>query len=270
MRLLVSRQNIGLWAATYIQQQVASFLPSESRPFVLGLPTGGTVLDMYAYLRRFYAQGQLDFSHIVTFNMDEYVGLPPSDPHSYHAYMKTNLFDGVNIPPQNTHLLDGMAADLQQTCDDYETRIRAAGGIRLFLGGVGRNGHLAFNEPGSAFTSRTRPVTLEPGTRRANARFFDGNEKEVPTQALSVGIGTVLDARELLFLACGEQKAAAVARLSQGEITPAWPITALKTHPNATLLTDEAAATLLTGSVKQALQHEQAKYPQATVWQVQI
>ena len=270
MRLLVSRQNIGQQAATYIKQQVASFAPSENKPFVLGLPTGATVVDMYRFLCEMYSNGQLDFSHIVTFNMDEYVGLTPDDPNSYHFYMREHLFKHVNLKPSNTHILDGLAADLQAVCDAYENSIRQAGGIRLFLGGVGRNGHLAFNEPGSAFTSRTRPVTLEPSTRQANSRFFNNDVSRVPAQALTVGIGTVLDAEELLFLASGEQKAQAVARLSQGEISPQWPITALKTHPNATLLVDEAAAAQLTGQVRRDLLIQQRQHPQASAWCVEI
>lgn len=270
MHLLVSQQNIGHWAATYIQQKIAAFAPNQQRPFVLGLPTGGTVVDMYARLCTLCQQGQLDFSSVITFNMDEYVGLSPDDPHSYHFYMKHHLFDGINLPPTQAHLLNGQATDLQKECDAYESAIIQAGGIHLFLGGVGRNGHLAFNEPGSPFTSRTRPVTLEPSTRKANSRFFDGDEARVPTQALSVGIGTVLDAQELLFLASGAQKAQAVSRLSQGEITPAWPITALKTHPHATLLIDEAAATELTGTVRQKLQEEKDKAPSAPVWCVNL
>ena len=270
MRLLVSRQNIGLLAAQYIQKQIQDFGPGASRPFVLGLPTGGTVLDMYKFLCDFYKSGRLDFSHVVTFNMDEYVGLPPADPQSYHFYMKKNLFAHVNLPPKQAHLLNGQAADLQKECDAYEKAIRNAGGIHLFLGGVGRNGHLAFNEPGSAFTSRTRPVVLEPGTRRANARFFDGDETRVPQKALSVGIGTVLAAKEILFLASGEQKAQAVARLSLGEITTQWPITALKTHPKATLLVDELAASLLTGDVQKQLLIKQEKNPKAITWSVEI
>ena len=270
MQLLVSRQNIGKLAATYIRQKVTAFVPSENKPFVLGLPTGATVVDMYRFLCEMYERRELDFSHIVTFNMDEYVGLTPNDPNSYHFYMQEHLFSRVNLQPSNTHILDGLSADLQATCDAYENAIKQAGKIHLFLGGVGRNGHLAFNEPGSSFTSRTRPITLEPSTRQANSRFFNNDVSRVPTQALTVGIGTVLDAEELLFLASGEQKAQAVARLSQGEITPKWPITALKTHANATLLVDEAAASQLTGEVKQALLTQQRQQPHAQTWSVEI
>ena len=270
MHLIVTKQDIGLWAASYIHRRITEFSPCSTKPFVLGLPTGATVLSMYKFLREFHQQGKLDFSHLVTFNMDEYVGLSPQDSQSYHFYMKQNLFDSVNIPTQNIHLLNGLAADLDAECNTYEQAIQAAGGIELFIGGVGRNGHLAFNEPGSSFTSRTRPVTLEPNTRQVNSRFFDNDISRVPTQALSVGIGTVLAARELLFLANGEQKAPAVARLSTGEITPQWPITALKTHPNATLLVDEEAAKLLTGEVRQRLEHAKNTQPDQPDWRIEI
>lgn len=270
MRLVVSKQDIGPWAASFIQSRVQAFAPTAQKPFVLGLPTGGTVEGMYACLCQLHQQGKLDFQHIYTFNMDEYVGLSPQDPHSYHYYMKTHLFDGVNLPPAQTHILNGLADNLQQECDAYEQKIKQVGTIHLFLGGVGQNGHLAFNEPGTAFTSRTHPVTLEPSTRQANARFFNGELSRVPQQALSVGIGTILEAQEILFLASGQHKASAVARLSLGEITPQWPITALKTHPRATLLVDEDAASLLTGPALQQLTQLKQQQPHAPVWQLEI
>ena len=211
----------------------------------MGLPTGGTVIDMYAALCGLVKNGKISFKDIVTFNMDEYVGLPPTHPQSYHYYMHRNLFDHVDAPAENIHILNGLATDVIQECAQYETAITQAGGIDLFLGGVGRNGHLAFNEPGSALDSRTRQIKLEQNTLQANSRFFNDDVSQVPTHALTVGIGTVLAAKELLFLASGDSKAQAVARLMRGNITPQWPITALKTHPNATLLVDEEAASEL-------------------------
>ena len=269
MRLLVSRQNIGRLAAAHIATQ-AALVQAQKNFFVLGLPTGETVLEMYRFLCESARKKEIDFSHIITFNMDEYVGLPPTDPQSYHYYMEQNLFKQVSLSPAQTHIPNAMASDLEKSCAQYEQAIYMCGGIDLFVGGVGRNGHLAFNEPGSSFSSRTRPVELTPSTRQSNARFFEGDIQRVPTQALSVGIGTVLDARELLFLANGAHKAEAVARLSQGKITPQWPITALKTHPRATLLVDEAAASLLTGPVQQTLLAQQAKFPEANTWTVNL
>lgn len=261
MRLLVLQQDLGIWAAEQICQKVHAFSPTAKKPFVLGLPTGGTVEGMYAHLCKLCQKGQLDFSHIITFNMDEYAGLSPQDPQSYHYYMQHHLFNGVNLPENQRHILNGQAADFHAECDAYEQAISQAGGIHLFLGGVGRNGHIAFNEPGSSFASRTRLVKLEENTRQANARFFDADVSRVPTHALSVGIGTVLAAKEILFLASGNAKAQAVARLALGEITTAWPITALKTHPHATLLVDVEATSALPQAMQELIHKQLAQHP---------
>ena len=211
MKLVITSHNLGLWAASYICHR---WQTANKRPFVLGLPTGGTVEEMYAALSGLVKNGKMSFQDIVSFNMDEYVGLAPQHEQSYHYYMQYHLF----------------------------SHVEQIGGIDLFLGGVGRNGHLAFNEPGSAFDSRTRVIELTQDTILANSRFFDNDPSKVPTRALSVGIGTVLAAKEVFILACGSSKAKAVAQAAQGEITTQWPITALRTHNNATLLVDEAAA----------------------------
>lgn len=247
MKLIISSHNLGLWAASHI---CARWAAAHKKPFVLGLPTGGTVEDMYAALSGLVKNGKMSFQDIVSFNMDEYVGLAPEHDQSYHYYMNHHLFSHVDAKPENVHILNGLAKDLDQECANYEAAIKQAGGIDLFLGGVGRNGHLAFNEPGSALDSKTRVIELTQNTIEANSRFFNNDTSKVPTRALSVGIGTILAAKELLFLASGQAKAQAVARLTQGEITPQWPITALKTHPNATLLIDEAAASALSADIQ--------------------
>lgn len=262
MKLIITSHNLGLWAASYIRQRVQS---AADKSFVLGLPTGGTVVDMYAALSGLVKNKKMSFQNIISFNMDEYVGLPPSHEQSYHYYMKENLFDHVDMKPEHIHILNGQATDLEKECATYEAEIKKAGGIDLFLGGVGRNGHLAFNEPGSSFDSRTRVMNLTPSTRQANSRFFQNDISQVPTQALTVGIGTVLDARELLFLASGTSKAEAVSRLATGEITTAWPITALKTHPQATLLIDDEAASALPAPVLQQLKQARAEHPQQDI-----
>ncbi len=262
MKLIITSHNLGLWAASYVQHRVQA---THKKPFVLGLPTGGTVVDMYAALSALVKNGKLSFHDIVTFNMDEYVGLSPEHDQSYHYYMKHNLFDHVDALPEHIHILNGQASDLHAECENYEKAIVNAGGIDLFLGGVGRNGHLAFNEPGSAFTSHTRVMKLTDSTRQANSRFFNNDVSQVPTQALTVGIGTVLDAKELLFLANGEAKAQAVARLAEGEISEQWPITALKTHPHATLLIDDAAASALAPAILQQIREARAKQPQQDI-----
>lgn len=268
MRLVVTNINLGLWAAAYIKEKINAFSPTSEKPFVIGLPTGGTVEDMYANLRLFHKEGLLDFKNVVTFNMDEYVGLPHDHPQSYHSYMRRHLFDGVNLRPENTHILNGEAADLAAECAGFEAAIAHAGGIDLFVGGVGRNGHIAFNEPGSPFSTRTRQVELTPSTIQANARFFFNDENRVPKTALSVGIGTVTDAKEVLFLASGDKKAQAVARVMQPGQDVNCPLTALKLHPNATLLADPQACSLLTGPAREKLSEQMAKIPNATQWMI--
>ncbi len=259
MKLIITSHNLGLWAADYIR---ARWQQKEKKPFVLGLPTGGTVVDMYAALCGLVKNGKMSFKDIVTFNMDEYVGLPPSSPQSYHYYMNQHLFNHVDIPAKQIHILDGQSADFTQTCTQYEQAIAQVGGIDLFLGGVGRNGHLAFNEPGSALDSHTRVIQLEESTRQANSRFFDNDVSKVPTHALTVGIGTVLAAKELLFLASGTEKAQAVARLAQGNIDIQWPITALKTHPQSILLVDEQAASKLDKNILADWQNLRQEMPE--------
>jgi glucosamine-6-phosphate deaminase len=270
MRLVVSHINLGQWAAEYIQGKINAFAPTEEKPFKMGLPTGGTAVDMYANLKRIHQEGSLNFQHVITFNMDEYVGIPKTHPESYHSFMHQNLFSGINIQSENVHILNGEAKDLQAECDAYEKAITQAGGIDLFLGGVGQNGHLAFNEPGSSFNSRTRLVDLTENTIQANARFFQNDTTLVPKQALTVGIGTITDAKEVLCLAIGDKKAAAVARVMQPGTDVNCPITALKLHPNATLLVDEEACALLDTKSLARLKTLQEAEPNATHWCLEI
>lgn len=177
-----------LWIANYIKERIKQFKPTADRPFVLGLPTGSSPIGTYKKLVDLYKQGELSFEHVVTFNMDEYVGLPRDHPESYHSFMWNNLFMHVDIKPENVHILDGNAADLDEECKKFEAEIARVGGIELFLGGIGPDGHIAFNEPGSSLTSRTRVKTLAYETIIANARFFDGDVSKVPKLALTVGV----------------------------------------------------------------------------------
>lgn len=174
--------------ATYIKERIKQFNPDENRPFVLGLPTGSSPIGTYKRLVDFHKAGELSFKHVVTFNMDEYVGLPRDHPESYHSFMWNNLFMHVDINPENVHILDGTAPDLDEECKKFEAEIAKVGGIELFLGGIGPDGHIAFNEPGSSLTSRTRVKTLAYETIIANARFFDGDISKVPKLALTVGV----------------------------------------------------------------------------------
>lgn len=213
---------------------------------VLGLATGGTPLGLYRELIRMHGEDGVDFSKTTTFNLDEYLGLPPDHPQSYHRFMRENLFRHVNIPDRFIHVPDGMALDVEEHCHWYEDEIVRAGGLDLQVLGIGANGHLAFNEPGSSLGSRTRVKTLTQKTREDNARFF-GALQEVPRYAITMGIGTIMEARELLLLASGERKAEAVRAAVEGPVTAMVPASIVQMHPRAFLVVDRAAAAGLQG-----------------------
>jgi len=211
---------------------------------VLGLATGSTPLGLYRELAALVAANLLDFSLVTTFNLDEYVGLSPSHPQSYAHFMRENLFRYVKIPAVSTHLPNGMAKDIPKHCDEYEASIRRAGGIDLQLLGIGADGHIGFNEPTSSLASRTRLKTLTARTIADNARFF-GSEAEVPRHVITMGVGTIMEARHCLVMATGAGKAKAVATMVEGAISAICPATALQMHPRCTLIIDEPAATEL-------------------------
>lgn len=211
---------------------------------VLGLATGGTMLPVYAHLREAHRDG-LSLARITSFNLDEYVGLPPEHPASYHRYMRENLFDGTDADAARIYLPRGDAPDPQQEADRYEAKIEAVGGIDLQLLGIGRNGHIGFNEPTSSLGSRTRVKTLTEDTRMANLRFFD-DEAQVPQFAITMGIQTILSARHCLLLATGREKAAAVRGMVEGPVSAFCPASALQMHPRATVVLDPDAAEALT------------------------
>ena len=199
MRLVIldNYDAVSMWAAKYIRNKIRSFNPGPDRYFVLGLPTGGTPVGTYKKLIEFHKKGKISFKYVKTFNMDEYVNLPRDHPESYHSFMWNNFFKHIDIDPQNAHILDGNANDLVEECNEFERKMKAAGGVNLFVGGIGPDGHIAFNEPGSSLVSRTRVKTLAQDTILANARFFDNDLSQVPRQALTVGVGTVMDAEEV-------------------------------------------------------------------------
>lgn len=226
-------------AAGFFRKQLATKPAS-----VLGLATGGTPLGLYRELAAMASRGLLDFSAATTFNLDEYVGLGPEHPQSYAAYMRRNLWDLVNLERRRTHLPDGLAADIPAHCEQYEEAIRAVGGIDLQLLGIGSDGHIGFNEPGSALGSRTRIKTLTPETIRDNARFF-GSEAAVPHHVITMGVGTIMEARHCLVLATSAGKAEAVAAMTEGPITAEVPASVLQFHRKCTLVIDETAAAKL-------------------------
>jgi glucosamine-6-phosphate deaminase len=213
---------------------------------VLGLATGGTPVACYRELIRRHREEDLDFSAVTTFNLDEYVGLAGDHPQSFRHFMKEHLFDHINVDPESTHVPNGIADDLTSHAAAYEEAIRHAGGIELQLLGIGKNGHIAFNEPGAPFESRTRVVRLAGSTIKSNARFFDSAD-EVPREAITMGIGTILEAGQILLLATGAGKAAAVRDAVEGPVHTNHPASLLRTHSNVTFVLDEAAAAQLSG-----------------------
>ena len=244
MRLIIESDSkqVARWAADYIITQITAKAKHTTSPFVLGLPTGSTPLETYKELIRRHKAGDVSFKNVITFNMDEYVGLPEEHPESYHSFMWNNFFSHIDIDPANVNILNGNAEDLAKECADYEARIAETGGIDLFMGGVGEDGHIAFNEPFSSLTSRTRMKTLTQDTIQVNSRFFGGDISLVPKTALTVGVGTVLAAKRVLILATGPKKARAVRHGVEGSYNHQWTISALQVHPNGILVCDDDAA----------------------------
>ena len=243
MRVIIEPNGgqVSAWGAAYIAKRINEHNKKEKRPFVLGLPTGSTPLGTYKKLIEYCKAGKVSFANVVTFNMDEYVGIPKDHPESYHSFMWNNFFSHIDIKPENVNILNGNAPDLCKECADYEARIRAAGGIDLFMGGIGPDGHLAFNEPFSSLNSRTRVKALTKDTIIANSRFFGGNVDLVPKTALTVGVGTVMDAREVMILTMGHNKARALAAGIEGSYSHQWTISALQVHPKGIIVCDEDA-----------------------------
>ena len=243
MRLIIQPDYDALsqWVAQYVVKVINAFSPSQDKPFVLGLPTGSSPLGMYKKLIELNKKGEISFQNVVTFNMDEYVGLSETHPESYHAFMWNNFFSHIDIKKENVHILNGNATDLQKECEQYEAKIKEFGGVQLFLGGIGPDGHIAFNEPGSSLGSRTRLKALKTDTIIANSRFFNNDVNKVPKTALTVGVGTILDAKEVVILVNGHNKARALKHAVEGAVTQQWTITALQLHPNGMIVCDESA-----------------------------
>lgn len=221
--------------------KINEYAPTADRHFVLGCPTGGTPVPVYKKLVEFHKAGLLDFQHVTTFNMDEYCNLPESHPESYHTFMWENLFKHINIDPKNVHILNGNAPNLVAECDEYERKIEAAGGINLFMAGIGPDGHIAFNEPGSSLVSKTRVKTLAYDTIVANARFFDNDLAKVPRMALTVGVDTVMSAKEIVLLVTGSHKSMALYKAIEEGVSHMWTCSALQMHPNSMIVCDDDA-----------------------------
>ncbi|MCW8327578.1 glucosamine-6-phosphate deaminase [Photobacterium sp. SDRW27] len=241
MRLipLNEAKDVGLWSARYIADRINKFQPTADRPFVLGLPTGGTPLATYKRLIELYEAGEVSFKHVVTFNMDEYIGIPADHPESYRSFMYNNFFKFIDIQEENINLLNGNTDDHEAECQRYEEKIKSYGKINLFMGGVGNDGHIAFNEPASSLSSRTRIKTLTEDTRIANSRFFEGDMNQVPKYALTIGVGTLLDSHEIMILVTGHNKALALEAAVEGSVNHLWTVSALQLHPKSLIVCDE-------------------------------
>jgi len=243
MRILIrdNHDQVSQYVAEYVKDRILKWQPTPEKPFVLGLPTGSSPLGTYKKLIEYVKKGELSFKNVVTFNMDEYVNLKEDHPESYHAFMWDNFFKHIDIDPKNAHILDGNAKDLVAECEKFEADIKKHGGIEIFLGGIGTDGHMAFNEPGSSLTSRTRVKTLAYDTIVANARFFGGDIMKVPRMALTVGVGTVMDAREVIFIITGSHKAFALYKAVEEGVNHMWTVSAIQMHPKAMIVCDEDA-----------------------------
>uniref|UniRef100_A0A6M2DE11 Glucosamine-6-phosphate isomerase n=1 Tax=Xenopsylla cheopis TaxID=163159 RepID=A0A6M2DE11_XENCH len=243
MRLVILETSdcVAEWSAKYVLKRINDFKPNAEKYFALGLPTGGTPLGMYKKLIEYHKKGLISFKYVKTFNMDEYVDLPRDHPESYHYYMWNNFFKHIDIDPANVHILNGNAPDLEQECATFEQNILAAGGIDLFVGGIGPDGHIAFNEPGSSLVSRTRVKTLAQDTLDANARFFGNDINKVPKRALTVGVGTVMDAKEVMILITGSHKAFALYKAVEEGVNHMWTVSAFQQHPHTLMICDEDA-----------------------------
>ncbi len=243
MRLIIqpTYDMVSKWAANYVASRINEYNPSADKRFVLGLPTGSSPLGMYRELINLNKKEIVSFKYVTTFNMDEYVGLPDDHPESYHSFMYNNFFNHIDIDRKYVNILNGNARDLQQECDNYEEKIKNAGGIHLFVGGIGPDGHIAFNEPASSLASRTRIKTLTMDTIIANSRFFDNDINKVPKTALTVGVKTVLDAEEVMIIINGHNKARALAKVIEEGVNHMWTVSALQLHPKGIVVCDDAS-----------------------------
>jgi glucosamine-6-phosphate deaminase len=253
MRVIIepNYKSASKWAANYVAKKIRDFGPTKARPFVLGLPTGSSPIGMYNELVKLNKAGMVTFKNVITFNMDEYVNLPEDHPESYHSFMNKFLFSHIDIPKKNVNILNGNAPDLEAECAGYEEKIKKAGGVKLFVGGIGPDGHIAFNEPGSSLSSRTRIKTLTYDTIAANSRFFGNDINKVPKTALTVGVGTVMDAEEVLIIVNGHNKARALRHAVEEGVNHLWTISSLQMHPKGIIVCDEEATVeLRVGTVK--------------------
>lgn len=247
MRVIIKPdyQSLSQWAADYVVYRINKHHPTPKKPFVMGLPSGSTPLGMFEILARYYKERKVSFENVVFFGMGEYVGMGAGDEHGFQYYLWDKFLKYVNIKKEHVHFLDGLTKNFAKECANYEKAIAAAGGVDLFIGGVGEDGHIAFNEPYSSLNSRTRAKLLTPSTLQANSRFFDNDISKVPPMVLTIGIATMMDAAEVMILASGKSKATAVKNAIEGNITHVWPVSVLQQHQHGVFACDEAATAQL-------------------------
>jgi glucosamine-6-phosphate deaminase len=243
MRVIIQKdyEGVSAWAAAYVASSINNHKPTVKNPFVLGLPAGSSPLGMYEELIRLNKAKKVDFTNVVTFNMDEYVGIPEDHPESYHSFMWNNFFGHINIQKSNVNILNGNAKNLETECENYEQKIKRYGGVKLFVGGIGPDGHIAFNEPGSSLASRTRVKTLTEDTIIANSRFFGNDVNKVPKTALTVGVATIMDSQNVLIIVSGHNKARALQQAVEGGVNHMWIVSCLQLHPKGILVCDDAS-----------------------------
>ncbi len=258
MRLIIqpNADQIAKWAANYVVSKIKKANPTPEKPFKLALPTGSSPIKMYKELIRLHKNGVVSFENVITFNLDEYIGLDADHPQSYHHFMWNTFFNHIDIKKENVNIPNGVAEDIEAECAAYDQKIKDAGGIDLFLGGVGTDGHIAFNEPGSSLASRTRIKTLTTKTIVANSRFFDTVD-DVPKTAITVGIGTILESKEILILVDGSHKARALYHAVEGSVNQMWTVSALQLHRKGIIVCDyDACSDLRVGTYKYFLDIE--------------
>ena len=258
MRLIIqpNADQIAKWAANYVVSKIKKANPTPEKPFKLALPTGSSPIKMYKELIRLHKNGVVSFENVITFNLDEYIGLDADHPQSYHHFMWNTFFNHIDIKKENVNIPNGVAEDIEAECAAYDQKIKDAGGIDLFLGGVGTDGHIAFNEPGSSLSSRTRIKTLTTKTIVANSRFFDTVD-DVPKTAITVGVGTILESKEILILVDGSHKARALYHAVEGSVNQMWTVSALQLHRKGIIVCDyDACSDLRVGTYKYFLDIE--------------
>ena len=243
MRIIIhdSYEALSKWTAHYIAKRIKEFNPSEERPFVLGLPAGMSPIGTYQQLVSLHQDGKVTFRNVVAYGLNEYVGIPHDHPQSHYSVLWHNFFSQIDIQPDNVRLLDGNVSDFDEECREYEDQIKKTGGIHLFLGSIGPDGHIGFNEPGSSLSSRTRIKTITRGARTANARWFGNDVNKVPRTGLTLGVGTIMEAEEVVMVISGFSKARALQRILENEVNHMWTVSMMQLHQHGMIVCDDDA-----------------------------